>query len=411
MTKVGIEAMNLYLGRAALSVHDLFVGRGLNLSHYDNLLMIERSIHLPWETPVSNAVNAAKPIIDKLSDEEKNQIEMIVTSSESGIDFGKSISTYVHKYLGLGQRCRLFEVKQACFGGTAALQMSLNYIASQVSPGAKILVLSSDVARNADKLSYAEPSLGTGAVAMLVSNKPDVFEIEFGKNGLNAFEVMDTCRPQPHIETGNADLSLFAYIDCLEACVKDYQIRTHEEDIVNAFDYFVFHTPFGGMVKGAFRHLMRKLKRMKVEEADAIFNSKVAPSIVFPSLVGNLYSASLYSALISLLCNISLSDKKRVGMFSYGSGCSSEFYSGFISPQSLEKMKPLQIVEKIKDRYKLDMKIFDQIFDENTKWFFGVENGKINHDQFAEIYKQKFEGQGYLVLDHIKGYHHEYRWS
>ncbi len=98
-------------------------------------------------------------------------------------------------------------------------------------------------------------------------------------------------------------------------------------------------------------------------------------------------------------------------MFSYGSGCSSEFYSGFITPKSIDKMKPLQIFEKIKDRYKLDMAVFDQIFEENTKWFFGVEEGKVNHDQFAEIYKQKFEGKGYLVLDHIKGYQHQYRWS
>ncbi len=95
--RVGIEAMNLYPGRASLNVHDLFVGRGLNLSHYDNLLMTERSIHLPWETPVSNAVNAAKPIIDQLSEENKGKIEIIITSSESGIDDHRHLS-----FKGLG---------------------------------------------------------------------------------------------------------------------------------------------------------------------------------------------------------------------------------------------------------------------------------------------------------------------
>src|SRR3990167_4333350 len=128
--RVGIESMNLYPGRAALDIHDLFVGRNLNLSHFDNLMMKQRSIHLPWEDPVTNAVNAAKPLIDQLSEEEKSQIEMIITSTESGIDFGKSISTYVHRYLGLSPRCRLFEVKQACFGGTAALQMAMSYVQS-----------------------------------------------------------------------------------------------------------------------------------------------------------------------------------------------------------------------------------------------------------------------------------------
>ena len=48
---------------------------------------------VPCEDAVTNGVNAAKPIIDSLSEEEKNSIELIITSSESGIDFGKSIST------------------------------------------------------------------------------------------------------------------------------------------------------------------------------------------------------------------------------------------------------------------------------------------------------------------------------
>ena len=411
MKKVGIEAMNLYPGRAKLDVHDLFVGRGLNLSHFENLLMYERSVHLPWEDPVTNAVNAAKPIIDAMSEEDKNRIELVITSSESGVDFGKSISTYVHRHLGLGNRCRLLEVKQACFGGTAALQLSINYIASQVSPGAKILIMSSDIARNSDKMSYAEPSLGTGAVAMLVGENPEVFEMEFGKNGLHAFEVGDTCRPQADIETGDPDLSLFSYIDCMEQCVSDYMSRCKVEDFVKEFDYLTFHTPFAGMVKGAFRHLMRKLYRLKPQESDAIFAEKIQPSIIFPQKVGNLYSASIYSALTSLLSNIKIADKKHVGMFSYGSGCSSEFYSGFITPKSVEKVLAMNIAERIEERYRLNMETFDKIFEENSKWFFGVQDGKIDFDLFPEIYKQKFEGTGALVLDHIKGYHREYRWS
>ena len=56
-------------------------------------------------------VNAAKPIIDRLTEAEKDRIELLITCSESGIDFGKSLSTYIHDYLGLNRNCRLFELK------------------------------------------------------------------------------------------------------------------------------------------------------------------------------------------------------------------------------------------------------------------------------------------------------------
>ncbi|MFA7746563.1 3-hydroxy-3-methylglutaryl-ACP synthase, partial [Salinicoccus roseus] len=64
-----------------------------------------------------------------------------------GIDFGKSLSTYIHDYLGLNRNCRLFELKQACYSGTAGLQMALNFILSQTSPGAKALVVATDISR------------------------------------------------------------------------------------------------------------------------------------------------------------------------------------------------------------------------------------------------------------------------
>jgi len=122
---IGIEAINAYVARAYIDIRELFEARSLNLDRFDNLMMVSKSVNLPCEDPVTNAVNAAKPIIDKLTEKERNSIEMVITSSESGLDFGKSLSTYIHSYLGLSRHCRLFEVKQACYGGTASLQMAL----------------------------------------------------------------------------------------------------------------------------------------------------------------------------------------------------------------------------------------------------------------------------------------------
>src|SRR6266849_4922120 len=125
---IGIEALNVYCGLANIPVRAIFEGRGLDLDRLGNLMMEKRSIAFPFEDPITNAVNAAKPIIDGLDPDEKSRIEIVITSSESGVDYSKSITSYVHEHLGLSRNCRLIEVKQACYAATAALQMAVAYV-------------------------------------------------------------------------------------------------------------------------------------------------------------------------------------------------------------------------------------------------------------------------------------------
>lgn len=250
---VGIEDLNIYGGKAYLNVHKLADYRKLEVARFENLLIDKKTVALPCEDPVSFAVNAAKPLIDKLSDPEKSRIEMVITCTESGIDFGKSISTYIHKLLKLSSNCRLFEIKQACYSGAAGLQMAINFLLSQTSPGAKALVITTDISRFAlddanavQEWAYSEPTSGAGAVAMLVSNNPKIFRIDPGAYGNYAFEIMDTCRPGPDTESGDADLSLMAYLDCSSGAYADYASRVEGVDFQNSFSYLCFHTPFGG---------------------------------------------------------------------------------------------------------------------------------------------------------------------
>ncbi|NEQ63337.1 MAG: hydroxymethylglutaryl-CoA synthase family protein, partial [Moorea sp. SIO4A1] len=209
MQQVGIEALNVYGGSAKLDVRMLGEARHLDMTRFDNLLMKEKTVAMPYEDPVSYAINAAKPIIDSLSDLEKQQIKMVIACSESGIDFSKSMSAYIHDYLGLSRNCRMFEIKQACYSATAGLQMALNLILSQTYPGAKALVIGTDIFRPvvveggealSEDWSFVEPSSGAGAVAILVSDVPKIFQADVGCNGYYGYEVMDTCRPNPDSE-------------------------------------------------------------------------------------------------------------------------------------------------------------------------------------------------------------------
>lgn len=409
--RVGIESINPYCGQASLDIRTLFGARGLESERFENLMMVEKSVGLPCEDPVTNAVNAAKPILDTLSDKERNSIELLITATESGLDFGKSLSTYIHDHLNLSRNCRLFEIKQACYGGTAALQMAANFIASNVSPGAKALIIATDVARAAAKSTYAEPSQGVASVAMLVGQQPDILELDFGANGYHSYEVMDTCRPEPEIETGDSDLSLLSYLDCLEASYKSYTARVEGVDFQDTFQYLAFHTPFAGMVKGAHRNLMRKFTKVNPSIIQADFEQRVAPSLNYCVKVGNVYSATVYLALCGLIDHAEINSKKRVGLYSYGSGCSSEFYSGVISAHSKQKLAYMDIGKAIKNRYLLTMNEYDHLLDLNMAWFFGVKDKVVDKTDFSVIYDKQIAGKGLLTLKEVKGYHRKYEWS
>jgi polyketide biosynthesis 3-hydroxy-3-methylglutaryl-CoA synthase-like enzyme PksG len=409
--RVGIEALNFYGGPSYIDVKTLFEARGLDLERFSNLMMEKKSMGVPCEDPVTNGVNAAKPIIDRLSESDRNAIEMVITSSESGLDFGKSLSTYIHDYLGLSRKCRLFEVKQACYGCTAAFHMACNFVASQVSPGAKVLVVATDVARAAAKFTYAEPSQAVGAIAMLVGEEPEIFELDFGATGYYGYEVMDTCRPLADFETGDADLSLLSYLDCLENSYRIYADKVDGVDFVATFDFFAFHTPFAGMVKGGHRKIMRDLVRANPRQIDQDFETRVGPSLKYCVQVGNVYSATLYLALCGLIDHARVDTVKRVGLYSYGSGCSSEFYSGLITPHSKRRLGEMQIGRELAERYPLTMDEYDQILDLNMEWIFGIKDKEVDISRFAAVYDHFFAGRGKLVLKRVKDYHREYVWS
>src|SRR5205814_172965 len=109
-------------------------------------------------------------------------------------------------------------------------------------------------------------------------------------------------------------------------------------DFKTTFDYLAFHTPFAGMVKGAHRTMMRRFTRSMSEEIDADFERRVSPSLRYCVEVGNLYSGSLYLALCGVVAHRDHEAERRVGMYSYGSGCSSEFFSGVISEGARQRL-------------------------------------------------------------------------
>lgn len=409
--QVGIESINVYGGATSIDVRSIFETRNLDLERFNNLMMHRKSVALPCEDAVTDAVNAAKPLIDNLTQAEKNKIELVITGSESAIDVGKALSTYIHDYLGLNRNCRMFEVKQCCYSGTAALQTAASFVASNMSPGAKALVLASDSLPNV-KHSYTEPSTGSGAVAMIVGDTPNVLELDFGACGYYGYEVLDFARPTPLIEYGNIDLTLMSYLDCCEKSFSAYQDRVEGADYLTTFDYLAFHTPFAGMVKGAHRKMLRQTHpELSAHQIEADFQKRVSASLAYCADVGNIAGGTVYMALCGIIDGTVLNDAKRVGLFSYGSGCSSEFFSGIITPRSKQELSKMNIRSQLDNRYGLSTTQYDHLLDLYKQWIIPTQNQVANIEDYRDIYNAALAGKGKLVLKQIKDYHREYSWS
>ncbi|NEP08488.1 MAG: hydroxymethylglutaryl-CoA synthase family protein, partial [Okeania sp. SIO4D6] len=256
---------------------------------------------------------------------------------------------------------------------------------------------------------FAESSSGAGAVAILVSDVPKIFQADVGCNGYYGYEVMDTCRPSPDSEAGDADLSLLSYLDCCENAYQNYQELVEGVDYQETFDYLSFHTPFGGMVKGAHRSMMRKFKRAKPADIEEDFQRRVMPGLIYCQQVGNIMGATVFLSLASMIDNADFSAPRRIGIFSYGSGCCSEFYSGVAFPQGKEIQDQQNIGSHLASRYSLNMEEYEQLLNYSSRVAFGTRNVTLDYELFPGVWKQ-IEGKGRLVLKRIKEFHREYEW-
>src|SRR5699024_11683960 len=140
------------------------------------------------QDPVTLAANAALQIVDE---EDRDKIDLVLFGTESGIDHSKSAGIYVHRLLNLNNQARTVELKQAWYGGTAALQFAKGHIA--LHPERKVLVLASDIARYGLKTS-GEVTQDAGAIAMVISPDPKIMTIE-NDNTFLTKDIMHFWRP------------------------------------------------------------------------------------------------------------------------------------------------------------------------------------------------------------------------
>lgn len=361
--QAGVESLGIAVPPTYVELAELARARGVAPGKYvDGLGVTRMAVPLVDEDTVTLAARAARMAMEAVGCSPED-VGMLVVGTETAVDHSKPVSSYVQGLLGLSTRCRVFETKHACYGGTAALQLALDWVRSGSAKGKKALIVCSDIARYGVG-TPGEPTQGAGAVALLVSDKPRLLALEAGRSGVYAQDVMDFWRPlysKDAVVDGH--YSVQCYLDALEGAYKDYQASAGDaggEGLYSErFAALVYHVPYGKMSRKAHRHL-RTLDGDK--EPDASFERLVGPSLVLPSQVGNVYTGSMYLALASLLsCSREDLTGKRVGLFSYGSGSCAEFFSGVVSPEAQARVKALGLETLLEKRRALSIPEYEEI--------------------------------------------------
>lgn len=409
MKKYGIEKIRVYPTALQMDLEELAVARNYDVEHMKKELMVEkRGVNPPWEDTVTMAVNAAKPMLSK---EDIASIGLLIVGTETSLDGEKSVSSWVLHHLGLPSTCRHFEVKIACYSGTAALKMAVSWLSSGMArKGQKALIISTDESLNSIHRPW-EYVCGGGSVAMLVSDQPDFLVLETEKYGLYAHEVADVIRPLPWLETGNSEHSLYSYMEALAATYEDYEANVEGFDFSNDFKYHVYHVPFSGISFRAHKQLMRMSSDASNEEIAENFTKKVLPSINFAKHIGGTYGGSVFIALLSTITSVNdLNAGDRISVFSYGSGSCAEFYSVQVTEKSKEIALNTGLRQLIDNRFKITVKQYEEMELAREKRMQSREFTP-DHNMVEGLYDAAYKGKGLLIYTGTKDYYRSYDFS
>jgi hydroxymethylglutaryl-CoA synthase len=405
---IGIEKLRFQPGSGVLPIADLCAARGLDPEQArSEWLVDERSVAPPWEDAVTLAVNAARPL---LTPEDVAKIGLLIVGSETAVDQEKPLSSWVHHNLGLPPDCRNFEVKHACYGATAGLQMAIAWLASGLAGDRKALVISSDLSLLAIGAPW-EPVLGAGAAAVLLSRQPRLLAYELGASGVYAHEVYDVIRPTPRVETGNSEESLYSYLEAVDAAFEDYQRRVGAVDFDRHFAANIYHTPFGGMAYRGHRALLSRTRPLTAEATWRHFERKSLAALRYTRRTGGTYGASTFVALLGLLAGMpQLTAGERVGIFAYGSGSCAEFYSGLLLSDAHAVAAAAGLPKLLDARRVLSVAEYES-WEHERDDAIGMPDYEPNFHSADGWYRQTYEGRGLLVLRRVAGYYREYDWS
>ncbi|WP_409022790.1 hydroxymethylglutaryl-CoA synthase [Dellaglioa sp. P0083] len=350
--KIGIDRINFFTSNQYVDMSELANVRNVDPNKY--LIGIGQSkmaVIPPTQDVVTMGANAADVLIDN---ENRDKIDFVIFATESGIDNSKSTGAYVSGLLGL-KHVRSIEIKQACYGATAAIQLAKGHVS--LNPNSQVLVIGADIARYGLNTA-GEPTQGGGAVAMIITKNPKILSLD-ADSGFVTENVMDFWRPLNHSEAlVDGKTSQNVYLDFFNQTWNEYKNKTGLT--VADFKAMLYHLPYTKLGVKGLREVLNEATDSKKIELEREFEAAKK----YNNQVGNLYTGSLYLSFISLLENSNdLEAGDRIGMYSYGSGAVGEFFSGTLTDNFKSQLPKINLEERVQ----VSIELYENMYQNHLK--------------------------------------------
>jgi len=367
---VGILAMDIYFPSTFVDQAELEQHDGVSAGKYTiGLGQTRMGFCSDREDVNSLCLTVVKRLLEKTGTK-ATDIGRMEVGTETIIDKSKSVKSVLMQLFAESGNTDMEGVDStnACYGGTAALFNSINWIESSAWDGRLGLAVCADIAVYA--AGAARPSGGAGAVAMLVGPHAPLV-LDRGVRATHMQHVYDFYKPDMSSEypVVDAKLSIQCYLSALDTCYRLYKQKAAKRGAngltLASFDAVLFHSPYCKLVQKSLARLalndylaleegqaklpeLEKFKDTKLEESyfdrdvekafmahsQPMFESKTKPGLKIATNVGNMYTPSLYGGLVSYMTSQAVEELagRTVALFSYGSGMASSFFSLRVSP-------------------------------------------------------------------------------
>ncbi|EGD94974.1 hydroxymethylglutaryl-CoA synthase [Trichophyton tonsurans CBS 112818] len=407
---IGIKALEIYFPSQCVDQAELEKFDGVSQGKYTiGLGQTKMSFCDDREDIYSICLTTVSSLLRKYSIDPKS-IGRLEVGTETMLDKSKSVKSVLMQLFAPSGNTNIegVDTVNACYGGTNALLNSINWVESSGWDGRDAIVVAGDIALY--KKGNARPTGGAGCVAMLVGpNAPIVFEP--GLRGTYITHAYDFYKPDLTSEYPYVDghYSIRCYTEAVDACYKAYNAREkvlkgqngdsngivdESKTPLDRFDHILFHAPtcklvaksYGRLLYNdyldnpehpAFAEVAPEVRSLDYEKSvtdktvektfmalsKKRFNERIAPSIEVATQCGNMYCASVYGGLVSLLSKVPFdpAQPKRVGIFSYGSGLASSMFSVKVVGDVSNIVKQLDLQKRLDARRVVDPQVYDDM--------------------------------------------------
>ncbi|EPS25499.1 hypothetical protein PDE_00432 [Penicillium oxalicum 114-2] len=414
---VGIKAMELYFPSRYVAQADLEVYLGASKGKYTiGLGQTKMSFCDDREDTYSLALTAVSSLLRKY-DISPDSIGRLEVGTETLLDKAKSCKSVLMQLFGSNTDIEGVDVYNACYGGTSALLNAVSWIESSAWDGRNAIVVATDIALY--NTVSARPTGGAGCVAMLIG--PDAPLVVEPLRASFMQHTYDFYKPDFKSEYPIVDghFSSKCYLRALDGCYRRYREKqagrrrndtssdgqedaqttplTLEEKLpLDEFDYFVFHAPNCKLVAKSYARLLyndymadpqneffssktiprsvreqsyedslrdKELEKLFMQASRERFEERVRHSLTAPTMCGNMYTAGVYSALVSLLNNVPGAQLhgRRIGLYSFGSGLASTILSLRVVGDVGEIVSKTDLHARLNAREEVSPEVYDEM--------------------------------------------------